>query len=100
MATEIIISLIFGVSSIVTSIFFGLIPNLRKERITSLENRIKQRNQDLDFFFAEEILLLEQLCQATGENIHSKKIAIRQSIERQKGRTIMSHPSKVKAELR
>ena len=99
MKTEIIISLIFGVSSIITSIFFGLIPNLRKEKIVSLENKLKQRSQDLDFFFTEEAFLLEQLCQATGENIHSKKIAVRQTIERQKGRALLCHPSKIKAEL-
>ena len=98
MATEIIISLIFGAASIVASIFFGLVPNLRKEKIERLEKKIERMARDIDSFFAIEEELLTELSQATGENKISKKNEIRKKVRQKKNWKIHSEEAKNRKE--
>ena len=43
MDTGVIIALILGFASIVSSICFGLIPNIRKEKLRKLENKNQEK---------------------------------------------------------
>ena len=99
MTTEIIISLIFGVASIVASIFFGLVPNLRKERIERLEKKIERMAKDIDSFFAIEDELLTELSQATGNNKISMKNEIRKKVRQNKNWKIYSEEAKNRKEF-
>ena len=99
MATEIIVSLIFGGASIIASIFFGLVPNLRKERIERLEKKNERMARDIDSFFAIEDELLTELLQTTGGKRKSKKDEIRKKISQQKDWVIYSEPAKIKREI-
>ena len=59
METSIIISLILGAASIVSSICFGLIPNIRKNRIEKLELQRDRLFRDIQLFYDVEDELLE-----------------------------------------
>ena len=99
MATEIIVSIIFGVASIVSSVFFGLVPNLRKEKIERLEKKIERMARDIDSFFAIEEELLVELSQVKGVKPNSKRNEIRRKVREQKNWELYSTPAKNKKEF-
>lgn len=102
MDTGVVVSLILGGASIVSSVCFGLIPGIRKERMEKLEKKSLIFAQDIDSFYAIEKSLLEQLSVATGENSETLKKKIRKQVEIEKGRTLSpySQPSKIADYLR
>lgn len=102
MDSGIIISLILGVASIVSSICFGLIPNIRKSKLDKLERKISILAQDIDSFYAIERISLEQLSASTGKNVSTLKKEIRKQVEIEKGRCLsnFAKPSVIAGILR
>ena len=64
MEAGIIISLILGGASIVSSICFGLIPNIRKSKIERLESQRDKLFRDIRLFYEIENELLDKLAQS------------------------------------
>ena len=58
--------------------------------------RIQHLKEDLDFFFAEENIMLDELCTKTGENKQNKKVQIRKQVASLKGRQLNAKPGEVK----
>lgn len=73
METSIIISLIFAVASIVSSVFFGLVPAIRKNKIERLEKMNREILNDVKLFYEIEDELLNRLQAATGTKIRNLK---------------------------
>lgn len=101
MDTSIVISLILGVSSIITSIFYGYIPTKRAEAIRKKNHKILILYKDIDSLNDIEDLLLNELCKSNGENKESVKRRIRKSISDKKGFPLseLRNPSNVKKEI-
>ena len=101
MDTGVIIALILGFASIVSSICFGLIPGIRKEKLRKCEKKIHTLAQDLDSLLAIEKSLLDQLHLATGKNVETLKKETRKQVVAEKGRTLSfySKPSGIAQEL-
>ena len=96
-----VIALIFGIASLVSSICFGLIPNIRKEKLRKLENKNQTLAQDIASFLAIEKSLLNQLSTATGKNEETLKKETRKQVNIEKGRPLSfySKPSGIAREL-
>lgn len=101
MDTGIIIALIFGVASILSSICFGLIPNIRREKLEKLEKKVQTMAQDIDSFYAIEQSLLSQLSSVTGKNVDTLKKETRKKVKIEKGRPLSNYakPSGIAQEL-
>lgn len=97
MDSGIVISLILGVASIISSICFGLIPNIRRSKLENLKKKVKTLAQDIDSFYAIEQKLLEQLSTSTGTNASTLKKETRKQVEIEKGRSLSfySKPSTI-----
>lgn len=81
----IIISLIFGVASIVSSIMFGLVPNMKKQKIEKLRNKNQTLFADVKAFYEIESILTKRLAEATGKNETTLKKEVRQSVREKLG---------------
>lgn len=79
MDSGVLISLILGGASIVSSICFGLIPNIRKERIAKLECQRDRLFRDVRLFYEIEDELLNILEQG-GQNKKSTQRNVRKLI--------------------
>lgn len=77
METSIIISLIFAVASIVSSVFFGLVPTIRKNKIERLEKMNREILNDVKLFYEIEDELLNRLQAATGTKKETLKREVR-----------------------
>lgn len=91
MDSGIIISLVLGVASIISSVCFGLIPNIRKSKLEKLEKKVITLAEDVDSYYAIERVLLEQLSTSTGRNISTLKKEIRKQVEIEKGRRLSNY---------
>lgn len=91
MDTGIIIALIFGFASIITSICFGLVPSIRKEKIEKQKKKILTLLKDIDSFYSIESLLLDELCAATGKNKESAKRDVRKQVRDEKNYSISDY---------
>lgn len=101
MDTGIIIALILGFASIVSSISFGIIPGIRRRKLEKLEKKIQKMAQDIDSFYAIEQSLLEQLSSATGKKVKALKDDTRKNVRVEKGRPLSEYatPSGIASEL-
>ena len=101
MDSGVIISLILGFASIISSICFGLIPGIRRSKIDRLEKKVRTLAQDIDSFYAIEQSLLKQLSAATGKNSKKLKEETRKQVKIEKGRALSSYacPSGIASEL-
>ena len=101
MDTGIIIALILGFASIVSSISFGLIPGIRRRKLEKMETKIHKMAQDIDSFYAIEQSLLEQLSAATGKKVDTLKKDARKQVKIEKGRPLSEYatPSGIASEL-
>lgn len=95
----IIIALIFGFASIITSICFGLVPSIRKERIEKQKKKILTLLKDVDSFYSIESILLDELCAITGKSKDSVKREIRKRVREEKNYSINSMPSSITQEI-
>jgi len=101
MDSGIIVSLILGFASIISSICFGLIPGIRRNKIERLEKKVRTLAQDIDSFYAIEQSLLEQLSAATRKNSKKLKEETRKQVKIEKGRVLSSYacPSGIASDL-
>lgn len=101
MEVGVIISLLLAVASIISSIFYGLIPGIRKAKMESMEKKLHTFAQDIDSFYAIEQSLLEQLSAATGKNAETLKKTTRKQISKEKGHSLSQYacPSGIASEL-
>lgn len=101
MDTGIIIALIFGIASIVSSFCFGFIPAIRRAKLDRLEKKAHTMAQDIDSFYAIELILLEKLSDATGKNVDTLKKEVREQVRRDKNRSLSFYakPSVIVSEL-
>lgn len=81
MESGIIISLILGTASIVSSVCFGLIPSIRKEKLDKLTRKVNKMSQDIRFFYMLEQTYIEELSKTSGENKDTLKKNRRTQIE-------------------
>lgn len=99
MDTGIIIALIFGIASIISSICFGLVPAKRKQKIEKQEKKIYTLLLDIDSFYAIESELLDEVFTATGKSKDSMKREVRKRVRDEKNYTINSTPSSITQEI-
>lgn len=101
MDTGIIIALIFGIASVITSICLGIVPSIRKEKIEKQNKKILTLLKDIDSFYSIESILLDELCAATEKNMESTKREIRKQVRDEKNYTISEYstPSGLKQEI-
>jgi Na+-translocating ferredoxin:NAD+ oxidoreductase RnfG subunit len=101
MDSGILIALILGSASIVSSICFGLVPNVRKNRIEKLESQRNKLFRDISLFYDIEDELLDKL-EALGCNKKSTKQEIRKIVSNKHGGEVLSklsNPSEYKKHL-
>lgn len=94
MDSGIIISLILGVASIVSSVCFGLVPNVRKQRISKLLIQRDKLFHDVRLFYEIESELLNIVEQTTGENKATVQKRIRKRVSENNNGIILSDYSK------
>lgn len=101
MDTGIVISLILGLASIISSIFYGLVPSIRKEKFEKQKRKIAILLKDIDSFYAIETELIKRLSEDTGKSQDGIKRDVRKYIRDQKQYSIsdFSTPSRIKEEL-
>ena len=69
MDTGVIIALIFGAANIVSSVFFGWIPSLNKERQRKLDKKVNSLRSSVSFFIEEEKYMLQGIAKTSkGHN--------------------------------
>ena len=94
METSIIISIILGASSIVSSIFLGLIPTIRRNKLSRLEDNNYQLLNDIKLFYEIESELLERLSKVTGDNKETLKKEVRKIVSEKNDTRKLSRNSK------
>lgn len=101
MDNSVIISLVFGVSSIISSFFYGYIPAKQKEKIEKQNKKILKLYKDLNLFNEIEEMLLKELEESTTENKNTAKRRIRRIVTDKKGYTFsdLRNPSNVTSEI-
>lgn len=101
MDTGITISIILGLSGIISAILWGLIPRIRKERVQSLKAELLTSYRDLLSFTEVENTLLKELSTINSEKENQIKIKIRKLAESTLGRKISenSEPARIKKRI-
>jgi len=101
MDTSIVIALIFGICSIISSVSFGLIPTIRKQRLEKLEKKVHVLLKDLDSFYAIESELLDECSKLNGKNKETLKREMRKRVKDTKNYTLSDYstPSNLGKEL-
>ena len=95
MDNGVIISLILGGASIVSSVCFGLIPNIRKSRIERLEIQRTRLFRDIQLFYNIEEELLDYIVSISSNiNKSSLKIKIRDVVSSRLNEDVLSDYSK------
>lgn len=89
MNSGIIIAIILGVASIVSSICFGLVPNIRKNKLDKLTNQRDKLFHDIRLFYNIENELLNKL-EGFGCNKKMTKQEIRKLVSEKFGGEVLS----------
>lgn len=102
MNTEIVIALILGAASIISSVFFGLVPSIRKAKIEKQNKKIYTLLKDIESFYEIESELLDELSTVTGKNKETTKRDVRKRVRATKNYSISdySSPSNLIQEIR
>ena len=101
MDSGILIALILGSASIVSSICFGLVPNVRKNKLDKLESQREKLFHDISLFYDIEEELLNKL-EKFGCNKKSTKQEVRKTVSTKHGGEVLSKlssPSEYKKHL-
>ena len=93
MDSGIIISLILGGASIISSICFGLVPTIRKNKLEKLVEKQQKLLSDIKLFYEIEDELLNKL-EEHGFNKNSTKVQIRKIVSDKNGNRKLSDNSK------
>ena len=80
MDSSIIVALILGFASIISSICFGLVPGIRRNELQRMKEKGMIAAEDLELFYDIEDALLDQLSKATNQNKTSLKIQNRNAV--------------------
>jgi len=101
MDAGIIIALILGGCSIVSSICFGLIPTVRKNKIEKLERKVAILLRDLDSFYQIESILLDECAKSQETNRESLKRNVRSRVKELKNYSLSDYttPANLRREL-
>ena len=84
----VIIALIFGIASVISSIFFGWIPSRNREKISRLEGKLNKANNNISFFVEEEKILLQALSEKENRSADSIKVEIRKKVSETTGKRL------------
>ena len=101
MDSGIIIALILGSASIISSICFGLVPNVRKNKLDRLDAQRDKLFRDISLFYDIEDELLNKL-ETLGCNKRTTKQEIRNIVSQKHGGEVLSKltlPSEFKKHL-
>ena len=93
MDSGIVISLILGGASVISSICFGLIPNVRRERISKLEKQRDKLFSDVRFFHEIEDELLNIVEKSGGNKVDTKR-KVRKLISEKNNGVVLSEYAK------
>ena len=93
METSILISLILGIASIISSICFGLIPTIRKNKVEKLENKIQRLLLNHKLFYEIEDELLNRLS-SCGGNKNTIKSEVRKLVSQNNDGKVLSEEAK------
>jgi Na+-translocating ferredoxin:NAD+ oxidoreductase RnfG subunit len=93
MSTEIIISLVFGVASVVSSVCFGLIPTIRKTRLEKLEIKIQRLLWNMKLYHEIEDEMLNRIA-STGANKQTTQREVRNKVYKENGNRMLSDEAK------
>lgn len=93
MDSSIIISLILGCASIVSSICFGVIPSIRKNKLQKLEEKVQRLLWDIKLFYEIEEELLTRL-EGCGYKKGSLKPTIRKIVSDNNDGRVLSDEAK------
>lgn len=105
MDTGLLVSFILGassiVSSLITSIFFGWIPNRRSQKIQKLKSKVVTLIKDVASFREIESAYISLLSEKTGENREGLKNRIRKQVREKMGYSLSDNtqPCKIKNAL-
>ena len=83
MDNGVLISLILGTASIISSICFGLVPTIRKTKLEKLSSKVVQMAKDIKFFYKLEENYIAELSEKTAENKETIKKTRRAKIEKE-----------------
>lgn len=81
----VVISLILGGASIISSIMFGLVPTMRKQKLEKLKNKNQKLFADVKALCKIESILVKRLAEATGKNEITLKKEVRQDVRDKTG---------------
>lgn len=93
MDNGVIISLILGGASIISSISFGLVPTIRKNKLDKLVEKQQKLLSDIKLFYEIEDELLNKL-EEHGLNKNSTKVQVRKIVSDKNGGKKLSDNSK------
>lgn len=94
MDVSIIVALILGFASIISSICFGLVPTIRRTKVEKLEEKIQRLLKDIKLYYYIEEELLERLEKCSGQNKKTTKETVRKMIEDRFQDITMSYETK------
>lgn len=102
MEASVLIALILGLASVISSICFGLVPSVRKRKLDILEAKITKLTKDISVFYDLEQLYISKMSQLTGEKNDTIKKENRAIIESQHNYKLsnFSKPSQFKREIK
>ena len=88
MDSGVIIALILGAANIVSSIFFGWIPSLNKERLRKLDKKVNSLRRSVSFFVEEEKYILQRLAEKEDRPVESIKKELRKQVKDTTGKQL------------
>ncbi len=91
MNESIIITIILGTASIISSICFGLVPSIRRDKLNKLSNKIIAMKNDIKFFYNLEQCYIEELSKITGKNKETIKKGNRAKIKNDIGYSLSQY---------
>ena len=91
MDSGVLISIILGFASIVSSIAFGIIPSIKRKKIEIMKSELLTLYKDLDSYYQIEELLLTQLCALNNKSPNTMKVEYRRIISEKEGRVLSNN---------
>lgn len=97
---SLVVSLILGIASIISSVMYGYLPSRRKEKIERLTHQRDLLFQDVKSFYVIEDKLVKQLAEAVGKNEVNIKKRVRQEVREETGHTLSDYTKPSKTSIR
>ena len=90
MESGIVIALILGGASVVSSICFGFIPSIRRGKVEQLELKIQRLLWNMKLYHEIEDELLDRLENTTGQNKLETQRSVRKMVSNNNGGRVLS----------